>query len=91
MTAVHPLFVQALSPFATPVSTTINRLREALRETDDRWADLLRLPFEIEIGDKLGHALEDDVVRAVSECIELHMPDIEARVVALTVERGRGK
>jgi len=85
--SVHPIMAQALSPFATPVSTTINRLREALREADDRWAQLLRLPFEIEIGDAAGNASEDDVVRAVSECIEKHMPEIEARVVALTMER----
>lgn len=65
-------------------------VRKSLRQKYD---DLLRLPFEVEISGSRYEdsveviAAEADVHKAIDECIEQHMTQIEARVRELTLDR----
>ncbi|HEV2682614.1 MAG TPA: hypothetical protein VGV14_19085 [Rhodanobacter sp.] len=74
--SLHPIMAQALKPFRLNPPTAREKLDE-----------LLRTPFELDDGERSGVADESDVYRAVDECVERHMDEIEARVVALTMER----
>lgn len=71
--SLHPIMAQALKPFRLNPPTAREKLDA-----------LLRLPLELDDGDRQGVADEDDVYQAVDECIERHIDEIEARVIELT-------
>ena len=86
---LNPVMAQALSPFAgKPAKTAQQELN-----------DLLRIPFYVDLSssgrleDEQEIRVPDEVVKEViSNFIELHMPEIEARLCMLVrVRRLRGE
>ena len=73
MKGMHPVFAQALKPFAPPAN--------------DPAPNFLRLPFEVQLGDDLVTADPRDVAQAFEESIDKHMPVIEERIAELTMQR----
>lgn len=69
----------------------VARLRRELIAERDRIDKLLRTPFELDMStdpyrECMVTADPEIVERAIDECIEQHMPEIEARVIVLLIE-----
>ena len=84
---LHPIMAQALKPFSAP-KPEAQLLRTLLHKERERLNKLLRVPFELDDGERQGVADEDDVYQAVDECIERHIDEIEARVIELADAAG---
>ena len=91
--SLHPIMAQALKPFAAPVGhgDEATLLRTLLHKEREQMAQLLRLPFKVDVSSDpfrecLTEADPDVVLRAVDEAIERSWPEIVERVAELTHE-----
>jgi hypothetical protein len=99
MSALPKPLQDALRPFAPSDDAKqvaidrgleVARLRRELIAERDRIAQLLRTPFELDMGtdpyrECLVTADEEIVLRAVDECIVRHMDEIQERVAVLLI------